>query len=63
MRAGAEIDEVAVAIERDSLVVWNVLDDVELEFARLGSLAERSETPFFAELQRLVARDFHALEG
>jgi len=39
MRAGAEIDEVATAIERDFFVLRNVLDDVELEFAGLGSLA------------------------
>ena len=39
VRAGAEIDEVATAIERDFFVLRNVLDDVELEFAGLGSLA------------------------
>jgi hypothetical protein len=35
----AEIDEVATAIERDFFVGWNVLDDIELEFAGFRSLA------------------------
>ena len=39
VRARAEIDEIAAAIERDFFFGRNVLDDVELEFAGLGSLA------------------------
>ena len=35
VRAGAEIGEFAVAIERDFFALGNVLDDIELEFARL----------------------------
>ena len=39
VRPGAEIDEVAVAIERDFFARRNVLDDVELELAGFRSLA------------------------
>ena len=63
VRPGAEIDEVAVAIERDLFVVWNVLDDIELEFAGFGSLAERGEPAFLSKLQRFIARNFNPLEG
>ena len=34
MRPGAEIDEIAVAIERDGFARRNVFDDIELELAR-----------------------------
>ncbi|KAF5406796.1 MAG: hypothetical protein Udaeo2_31370 [Candidatus Udaeobacter sp.] len=50
-----EIDEVAAAIERDFFVGRDVLDDVELEFARLGSLAQRREPTFFPKGQRFIA--------
>src|SRR2546423_4340786 len=46
VRSGAKIDEIAVAIERDLLARWNVLDDVDLEFARLLPIAERGEASF-----------------
>jgi hypothetical protein len=39
MRAGAKIDEIAAAVERDFFVSRNVFNDVELEFAWVGSLA------------------------
>jgi len=58
----AEIDEIATAIERDFFVGRNVLDDVELEFARLGSLAQRREPAFLPELERFIARNFNPLE-
>ena len=62
VRAGAEIEEVAVAIERDRFVLGNVLDDVELELARLGSRTEGAKFATFRHGQRFVARNFHALE-
>src|SRR5207253_2302828 len=52
VRAGAEIDEIAVAIERDFFVRRNVFDDVDLKFARLLSIAQRGEAAFLAELER-----------
>src|SRR5262249_59944474 len=58
----AEIDKSAAAIERDCVVRRNVFDDVELEFARLGTFAQRGEPAFLAERERFVARNFHALE-
>src|SRR6266536_5362972 len=39
VRTGAKIDKIAAAIERDFFFGRDVLDDIELEFARLGSLA------------------------
>src|SRR6266487_3886342 len=62
VRACAEINEVAAAIERDFLVTRNVFDDVDLVFAWLWTFAHRCEPSLFAELQRFVARNFHALE-
>ena len=41
VRPGAEIDEVAVAKERNLARLGNVLEDVELELARLRPLAQR----------------------
>src|SRR5205823_3432914 len=38
---GAKVNEIAVAIERDLFFGWYVLDNVELESAGLGSLAQR----------------------
>src|SRR4030095_12213018 len=35
VRTGAEVDEVAVAIERDFFVSRNVFDDIKLELTRL----------------------------
>ena len=40
MRSGAEIGELAVAIECDCLVLGNVLDDIELKLARFGPRTE-----------------------
>ena len=62
MRACAEIDEIAVAIERDFFVRRNVFDDVDFKFARLLSIAQRGEAAFLAELERFVARYLCALE-
>src|SRR5207249_5331015 len=62
MWPGAEIDELAVTIERDRFVRRNVFDDVELEFARLGAFAERRESSLLAKIERFIARNLHALE-
>ena len=62
MRAGAEIDEIAVAIERDRFAFGNVLDDIELELARLGSRTKGAKFATFRHVQGFVARDFDALE-
>src|SRR5256885_8377503 len=43
VRTGAEIGELAVAIERDFFALGNILDDIELELARRRSLAERTK--------------------
>jgi hypothetical protein len=53
VRAGAEIDEVAVLVERDLLALGNRLDD--LDFVGFAALAE--------ELECLRTRDDFALEG
>ena len=52
---GAEIDELAVAIERNLFVGRNVFDDVEFEFARLGTFAQRSEPALLSEFERFVS--------
>src|SRR5205085_12060917 len=62
VRAGAEINEIAVAIERDLLAGRNGFDDVDLDLARLIAVAERGEASFFPELERFVARDLHFFE-
>src|SRR5436190_24212044 len=43
MRPCAKIDELPVAVQRDFFVRRNVLDNVELEFARFRALAKRGE--------------------
>ncbi len=53
MRPGAEIREIAVAIDRDRLVLRNVLDDIELELARFGS---RTEGAKFTTVRPLPGR-------
>src|SRR5947208_12829838 len=50
VRTRAEIDKVAIAIERNFFLGWNVLDDVELEFAGLRTFGERGEPALFAKL-------------
>jgi hypothetical protein len=55
VRACAKIDEIAIAIERDLFIRWNVFDDVELEFAGLGSFAQSGEPALLSELERFVA--------
>src|ERR1044072_7809874 len=43
MRAGENIGEFAVAIERNFFALGNVLNDIELEFAWLRSWRERGQ--------------------
>src|SRR6185436_9986203 len=62
VRAGAEIGEFAVAIERDFFALGNVLDDVELELARLRPLAETAQGTTVGHVERFGARDGDALE-
>src|ERR1051325_5925414 len=62
MRAGAEVDEIAVAIERDFFVGRNVFDDVDLEFARLRPRSKSTKFTTFRHGQSLISRNFHALE-
>src|SRR4051794_26580817 len=55
--AGAEIKEVAVAIEGDLFALLDrVRDDIELEFARLRSWTEGRQLAGFGERERLGAR-------
>ena len=56
VRPGAEIDELAVAIERNFFVGRNVFDDVEFVFAGLGSFAQtrRAGLAFRVRALRLV---------
>src|SRR5436305_1619064 len=49
VRTRAEIDKVAIAVERNFFIARNVLDDVELEFAGLRTFAQGGEPPFLAE--------------
>ena len=42
VRPGAEIGEIAVAIERDFFALGNVLDDIELELARVPGRSPRA---------------------
>ena len=62
VRPGAEIDEIAVAIERNFFVGRNVFDDVEFEFAGLGTFAQRGEPAFLSEFERFVSRNFDSFE-
>ena len=41
VRAGAEVNEIAVLIQRDFFVLGNALDDVQLELTRLRTLGQR----------------------
>ena len=53
VRPGAEIDEIAVAIERNLFVGRNVFDDVEFEFAGLGSFAQTQQAGLFCRARAL----------
>jgi hypothetical protein len=55
VRTRAEIDEIAVAVERNLFVGRNVFNDVELVLARLASFAQSSEPAFLAERERFVS--------
>ncbi len=63
VRPGAEIDEIAVGIERDFLALGNAIEDIELEPARHRAVRKRGETARFAQLHRLVARNRRADKG
>src|SRR6476620_9417481 len=54
VRAGAEIGELAVAIERDFFALGNVLADVELELARLRSVTERGQGTALCQVERFI---------
>ena len=54
VRPRAEIDEIAVSIERDFFVGRNVFDDVELELAGVRSFAQRGEPAFLAQFERFI---------
>ena len=62
MRSGAEIDKLAIAIERDPLICRNVFDDVDLEPGWLRPRTQGAEFAAFGHGQSLIARNFHALE-
>ena len=49
-------------IERNFFVGRNVFDDVELEFARLGSFAQSGKPALLSERERFVARNFDPFE-
>src|SRR2546427_3799084 len=61
VRAGAEIDEVAIAIERDLFAGRNVFDDVDLELAWLIAIAQRGPPASFSKLVPFAARHLCAL--
>jgi hypothetical protein len=63
VRAGAEIGEVAVAVEGDFFALGNVLDDVELELARRGARPEAAQFAGLRQCQRFAATNDNALEG
>src|SRR5437764_15355686 len=63
VRAGAEIGELAIAIERDFFALGNVLDDVELELAGGRSLTKGPKNTTLSHRQGFVARDNDAGEG
>ena len=62
VRAGAEIGEFAVAIERDFFALGNVLDDIEFELARRRPLTKGTKDTTLGHGEGLVARQNYALE-
>ena len=62
VRPRAQIDEIAVAIERNLFVGRNVLDDIEFELARLRSFGQSRQAAFLAESERFVTRNFDFFE-
>ena len=62
MRPSAEINEIAVAIERDFLLGRNVFDDVQFEFAGRGTLIESCKPAFFSERERFIPRNLEPFE-
>ena len=62
VRAGAEIGEFAVAIDRDLFAFGNVLDDIELELTRLSSLTKSAKDTTLGHGQRFIARQDDTLK-
>ena len=62
MRARAEINEIAVAIERNLFVRRDVFDDVQFEFAGRGTLIESCKPAFFSERERFIPRNLEPFE-
>ena len=63
VRPGAQIEEVAIAEERDFLALGDVREIADFEFARIPRpLAEPAEAPAFRQRHRLRARHRRALE-
>ena len=63
MRAGAEIGEFAVAVERDFFALGNVLDDVEFELGRGWPRTKATKDTKACHFQSFSAADGDALEG
>ncbi len=60
---GAEVDEIAVGVERDLLPLRDALEDIELEPARLRTGAEGGQAALPAQRDRLGPRNGGADEG
>src|SRR5438874_10353065 len=63
VRAGAEIGELAVAIERDFFALGNVLDDVEFELTGRRSLTKGTKDTTLGHIECFSSRDDDTLEG
>ena len=63
VRAGAEVGEFAVAVERDDFAIRDVCDDIELELRRFAARPEGGEFAAFGQRDRLVARYLDPLEN
>ena len=63
VRPGAQINEIAVLVVGDRLLLRNVLDDVQFEFARNLAVGQSGEAAFACVFPRLLARDDPFLEG
>ena len=62
VRAGAEIGEFAVAVERDFFALGNVLDDIEFELRGRRPLTKGAKDTTLGHGQSFVARQDDALE-
>ena len=63
VRPGAEIDEIAVGVERDFLALGNAVEDIKFELARRRPVRKRGEPTRVAEFDRLIARNGGADKG